>query len=174
MTSELQALDRALNQIIPAVLREQGFISDFLHINPLDLSITFAEYMSLEMYFRRGAMSYLASQQSKLRDIRSAMDNVFAFLETELKNWIEGLVMKDVMYVLLRLGSRISPASLIFVNRRQIVGVLVAFDRGLLNVETERNEFLLRTLTKQYQKSLATLERACVGLFSPIFSLHET
>jgi hypothetical protein len=81
------------------VTREQGFISDFLHINALDASITFADYMMLETYFRRGATSYLATQQGKLKDVRSAMDLVFGFLDNELGEWIEFVLGKDSMYV---------------------------------------------------------------------------
>lgn len=80
-------------------MREQGFISDFLAINALDASITFADYMSLETYFRRGAMSYLASQQGKLKDIRGAMDLVFGFLDAELKDWVDAIVRNDTMCI---------------------------------------------------------------------------
>ena len=101
LTILCQAFGRALEQITQHVLREQDFISDFLHINALDASITFADYMILETYFRRGATSYLASQQNKLKDIRSAMDLVFGFLDGELKDWIDGILAKDSMCVLL-------------------------------------------------------------------------
>lgn len=96
-----QAFARALQQITPHLAREQGFISDFLHINPLDASITFADYMSLETFFRRGATSYLAqqAQRGQLRDIRSAMEVVFGFLEGELRDWIDGVLQKDSMCV---------------------------------------------------------------------------
>lgn len=87
----------AMSQVVPHVLREQGFISDFLHINGLDTSITFADYMTLETYFKRGATRYLVSQQGKMKDIRSAMELVFGFLETELKDWIDAVLIKDSM-----------------------------------------------------------------------------
>lgn len=92
-----QAFAQALHQVTPHLAREQGFISDFLHINPLDASITFADYMSLETFFRRGATSYLAQQAQKgqLRDIRSAMEVVFGFLEGEMRDWIDGVLQKD-------------------------------------------------------------------------------
>ncbi|KAK4704899.1 exocyst complex component 1, partial [Phenoliferia sp. Uapishka_3] len=135
-----EAFKQALSQIIPRINREQGFISDFLAINTLDASITFADYMQLETYFRRGAMGYLASQQGKLKDIKSAMDLVWGFLEAEMRDWADQIVRSDSM---------------------QIVGVLVALDKAIIISDRERNEFLLRTLHKQYQKSTGVLERFC-------------
>lgn len=89
----------ALAQLAPHILREQGFIADLLHINSLDASITFADYMMLDSYFRRGATSYLATQQGKLKEIRSAMEMVFGFIETDLRNWVDAVLSRDSMYV---------------------------------------------------------------------------
>ncbi|KAJ8295628.1 Exocyst complex component 1 [Rhodotorula toruloides] len=136
------AFTRALQQITPHLGREQNFISDFLHINAVDASITFADYMMLETFFRRGASNYLAEQakQGKLKDVRAAMELVFGFFEGELRDWIEGVLQKDSM---------------------QIVGILAVLDRFVLRGEEDHNEFLSRTLQKQYQRSLAALERSC-------------
>lgn len=97
--STLQAFGRALSDIVPHVLREQGFVADFLHINPIDQSITFADYMVLEAFFRRSATTYLASQQSKrvLKDIKGAMEVIFGFLEYELRDWLDAVLLKDNM-----------------------------------------------------------------------------
>ncbi|GAA6036999.1 hypothetical protein JCM8097_005501 [Rhodosporidiobolus ruineniae] len=137
-----EAFGRALQQITPHLTREQGFIADFLHITSLDASITFADYMMLETFFRRGASSFLAqlAKDGKLRDIRGAMELVFGWLEGEMKDWIEGVLARDSM---------------------QIVGILAALDRFILHGEEDRNEFLMRTLQKQYQRSLTALERSC-------------
>ncbi|KAI5474704.1 Exocyst complex, component Exoc1 [Pseudohyphozyma bogoriensis] len=135
-----EAFDRALTQLTPAIIREQGFISDFLSINELDASITFADYMQLETFFRRGATTYLVQQQGKLKDIKSAMEAVFGFLEVELRDWINALLRSDGM---------------------QIIGVLAALDKAMLEAAKERNDFLNRLLQKQYQKSLAVLESSC-------------
>ncbi|BGP68575.1 hypothetical protein NBRC10513v2_001910 [Rhodotorula toruloides] len=137
-----EAFTRALQQITPHLGREQNFISDFLHINAIDASITFADYMMLETFFRRGASNYLAEQakQGKLKDVRAAMELVFGFFEGELRDWIEGVLQKDSM---------------------QIVGILAVLDRFVLRGEEDHNEFLSRTLQKQYQRSHAALERSC-------------
>ncbi|KAL8293183.1 hypothetical protein RQP46_000877 [Phenoliferia psychrophenolica] len=135
-----EAFKLALGQVTPRITREQSFISDFLAINPLDASITFADYMQLETYFRRGATTYLASQQGKLKDIKSGMELVFGFLEAEIKDWSETIVRHDNM---------------------QIVGILAALDGAINLAKKERNEFLLRVLQKQYQKSTTALERSC-------------
>lgn len=94
-----QAFGRALSELVPHILREQGFVSDFLHINSVDQSITFADYMVLEAFFRRGATTYLMSQQSKLKDVKSAMDVIFNFFEAELREWIDQVLAKDSMWV---------------------------------------------------------------------------
>ncbi|GAA5999358.1 uncharacterized protein JCM10292_001230 [Rhodotorula paludigena] len=137
-----EAFSRGLQQITPHLSREQGFISDFLHINSLESSITFADYMMLETFFRRGASTFLAqqAQQGNLKDVRNAMEQVFGFLEGELRDWIDGVLQRDSM---------------------QIVGILATLDRFVLRGEEERNEFLMRTLQKQYQRSLGALERSC-------------
>lgn len=166
--SRPQAFAQALNQVTPHLAREQGFISDFLHINPLDASITFADYMSLETFFRRGATSYLAQQAQKgqLRDIRSAMEVVFGFLEGEMRDWIDAVLQKDSACV----GGPPSPppsfASPLELTRSsthsQIVGILAVLDRFVLRTDEGNNEFFKRVLQKQYQRSLLALERSCV------------
>lgn len=92
------------------MVREQGFISDFLNITSVDASITFADYMMLETFFRRGASAHLArqAQQGKLRDIKTAMELVFGFLEGELKGWIDDVLLKDPMWVASRSGLSLS------------------------------------------------------------------
>ncbi|GAA5834785.1 hypothetical protein JCM3766R1_003238 [Sporobolomyces carnicolor] len=135
-----EAFGRALEQILPHLSREQGFIADFLHISSIDTSITFADYMMLETFFRRGASSYLASQQGKFLSIRGAMEGVFGWLEVELRDWVDGVLQRDPM---------------------QVVGILAVLNRFIEQGERQHNEFVARALQKQYQKSLSTLERSC-------------
>ncbi|GAA5904040.1 uncharacterized protein JCM6883_002064 [Sporobolomyces salmoneus] len=135
-----EAFSRALEQILPHLSREQGFIADFLHISTIDTSITFADYMMLETFFRRGASTYLASQQGKFKDIRAAMEGVFGWLETEVRDWVDGVLQRDPM---------------------QVVGILAVLNRFIEQGERQHNEFVSRVLQKQYQKSLLTLERSC-------------
>ncbi|SCV68918.1 BQ2448_1938 [Microbotryum intermedium] len=136
--SASEAFGRALEQIVPHVQREQGFLADFLHVNSLDASITFADYMMLETFFRRGATQHLNQNFAKMKDIKGSMELVFKFLENELKEWTEGVLRLDPM---------------------QIVGVVATLDRFILQCEAERIEFLLRLLQRQHSKSISTLER---------------
>ncbi|GAA5882579.1 hypothetical protein JCM16303_002054 [Sporobolomyces ruberrimus] len=135
-----EAFFRALEQILPHLSREQGFIADFLHISSIDTAITFADYMMLETFFKRGASTYLASQQGKFKDIRGAMEGVFGWLEAEIKDWVDGVLQRDPM---------------------QVVGILATLNRFIEQGERQQNNFVSRTLQKQYQKSLSTLERSC-------------
>jgi len=121
----------------------------------------------LETFFRRGASTYLASQQGKFIDIRRAMEGVFDWLEMEIKDWIDGVLQRDPMCVCLAFSlqfSSIRCADPRFISDdRQVVGILATLNRFIEQIERQHNEFLSRTLQKQYQKSLATLERSCVS-----------
>ncbi|GAA5951609.1 hypothetical protein JCM8115_005195 [Rhodotorula mucilaginosa] len=133
-----EVFSRAIQEIAPHLVREQGFISDFLNITSVDTSITFADYMMLETFFRRSASAHLAqqAQQGKLRDIKTAMELVFGFLEGELKSWIDDVLQKDPM---------------------QVVGILSVLD---VNASRGGNDFVARTLQKQYQRLVVLLERS--------------
>lgn len=93
------------------------------------------------------------------------MDLVFGFLDNELKEWIEFVLGKDSMYVPLSTPSDWVTDQVV----RQIVGVLAALDRSILNAEEDRNESLLRTLQKHYQRSIIALESACVRSSSSLY-----
>lgn len=92
-----QLFSRALKEIVPHLSREEGFVADFLNITSVDSSITFADYMTLETFFRRGASTHLAqqAQQGKLRDIKTAMELIFGFLEGEFNSYIDEVLQKD-------------------------------------------------------------------------------
>ncbi|GAA5862901.1 hypothetical protein JCM3774_006681 [Rhodotorula dairenensis] len=136
-----EVFSRAVKEIAPHVVREQGFIADFLNITSIDTSITFADYMMLETFFRRGASTHLAqqAQQGKLRDIKTALELVFGFLEGELKSWIDDVLLKDPM---------------------QVVGVLSVLDAYASRSGPDRNDFVARTLQKQYQRLVMLFERS--------------
>ncbi|SDA04161.1 BZ3500_MvSof-1268-A1-R1_C044g00125 [Microbotryum saponariae] len=136
--SASEAFGRALEQIVPHVQREQGFLADFLHVNSLEASITFADYMMLETFFRRAATQHLNANFGKMKDIKGSMELVCKFLENELKEWIEGVLRMDPM---------------------QIVGIIATLDRFILQCEAERIEFLLRLFQRQHSKSISSLER---------------
>ena len=85
-----------MEQISYQILREEGFIADFLQIN--EARLTFADYMGLDNYYRRQAArtSGLSVQTYKL--VRGAMDLIFGFLPLEVKSWIDNALAKDSMY----------------------------------------------------------------------------
>lgn len=93
----LQAFERAFVPIVDMVYREESFFTEFLHINRD--SITFADYMGLESYFRRQAARFAANgpSQSVLKLTRNAMDLTFGFLVGETKGWIDGALQRDPM-----------------------------------------------------------------------------
>jgi len=125
----------------------------------------------LETFFKRGASTYLASQQGKFKDMRGAMEGVFGWLEIELKDWVDGVLQRDPMFVF-TFSSLLSNPRLTFdaLSRpRQVVGILAVLNRFIEQGERQHNEFIARVLQKQYQRSLSTLERSCVS-FLLIFS----
>ncbi|KAK4058603.1 hypothetical protein OIO90_000047 [Microbotryomycetes sp. JL221] len=135
-----EVFGKALQQIVPHIIREQTFVSDFLNVNPPETSVTFADYMALETFFRRVAMKGLIEQPSKLNDIKAAMEVIFSWLEHEIRDAIDQILLRDSI---------------------QIVGILAALDRFILRSEDDKSEFMRRLLQKQYQRSVGTLERAC-------------
>jgi len=86
-----------LEGVVPQVCREEEFIADFLQIN--DAALTFADYMTLENYFRRQAARSAGLSQSSTKLIRGAMDLMFGFLPPSLKSWIDAALAKDNMFV---------------------------------------------------------------------------
>lgn len=88
-------LDIVLEQLAPQVARERGFIADFLLIN--DASITFADYLSLDHYFRRQATQCAGLSSATMKLVRNAMDLIFGFLPAELKGFVDAALAKDNM-----------------------------------------------------------------------------
>jgi hypothetical protein len=90
-----QAFGFVLEQLAPAIYSEDEFIADFLQIN--NASVTFADYMGLDNYFRRQATRAAGLSQSTVKLVRGAMDLMFGFLPAELKTWLDGALAKDKM-----------------------------------------------------------------------------
>ena len=90
------AFTRILSSVTPLIVREQAFMSDFLHINEND--VTYADYMDLEAFFRRKA-SALSSNSSAgpLREMKSALDLIFGFLAPEWQNLADHILQLDKM-----------------------------------------------------------------------------
>jgi hypothetical protein len=79
------------------VYREEKFMGDWLHIS--EAGETFADYMNLDSYFRRQAARSVGFSPNTLKLIRGAMDLVFGFLPAELKQWVDGALSRDGLYV---------------------------------------------------------------------------
>lgn len=134
-----ESFARVLTAITPLVAREQVFISDLLHIN--NNNITFADYMDLEVYFRRRAAAMFggnSSLQGPLKSMKDAMDLVFGFLAPEWQAFADQVSSRDPT---------------------QVVGMLAALDRGLIDAEESNCEFLVRNLSKLQMRLAQQLER---------------
>lgn len=134
-----EAFWRGIDQITEQVIREQRFISDFLNVSSIDETITFADYMGIEAYFRRNAMAWLSAHSAEHITVRSAMDKIFSYLSDSTVEWIDTVIHRDGL---------------------QIVGVLAALDRGIRTAEDKSNEFLLRMFDRAYSMASAILNRA--------------
>ncbi|CCF54677.1 hypothetical protein NDA11_006208 [Ustilago hordei] len=137
--SAQDGLQRILGSIIPVLLREQTFISDFLHIN--DNNITYADYMDLEPYFRRRAAAIFTPNTTKsgpLREMKGAMDLIFGFIAPELQTFTDEALSKD---------------------RMSIVGLLATLDRGIIEAEEVSCESLQKVLAKLHLRLASQLER---------------
>ncbi|CAO1615648.1 unnamed protein product [Parajaminaea phylloscopi] len=134
-----EAFNYVLISISPLITQESLFLSDFLHLNSNGL--TFADYMSLETYFRRRAAALFSEDSSErrggLREMRGAMELVFGFLSGEMEGLLEEVGKRDQF---------------------QTIGALAALDAAKAEAEGAGNEFLTRTLHKLHAKAQAALE----------------
>ncbi|KAL4241693.1 SEC3 family protein [Abortiporus biennis] len=130
------ALGLILEQITPMVYREEDFIADFLQIN--DTALTFADYMSLENYFRRQAARTAGVTAATMKLVRGAMDFIFSFLPGELKSWLESHVEKDTF---------------------ELVGVIGGLERFLTEAEERGNTFFYNILEKQHGRLRSLFDR---------------
>ncbi|WWC58251.1 uncharacterized protein I303_100789 [Kwoniella dejecticola CBS 10117] len=85
---------QALTEIINQIVGEEDFISAFLHLT--DTESTFADHMELDSYFRRQAARHASKGMSvgMMQLVRSMMDLVFGFVESELRQWTEAAIEK--------------------------------------------------------------------------------
>ncbi|KAL5533999.1 hypothetical protein ACEPAG_459 [Sanghuangporus baumii] len=131
-----EVLDTVLEQIAPQIFNERAFIADFLLIN--DAAITFADYMTLDHYFRRQASQYAGLSNTTMKLLRGAMDLIFGFLTTELKAFIDAALAKDNM---------------------QIIGVLASIERAIAEAGNRGNTFFAGVLDKQHQRLRLIFDR---------------
>ncbi|ELU38817.1 exocyst protein [Rhizoctonia solani AG-1 IA] len=92
-TPGYEAFDHALSQVIVQIHAEDAFISRFLHTT--DSTLSYADYMNLDNYFKRQASRGLGLSDTTLKLVRGAMDLIFGFLPEEIKSWVEGVSKRD-------------------------------------------------------------------------------
>ncbi|KAG8738462.1 hypothetical protein FRC10_006808 [Ceratobasidium sp. 414] len=123
------AFDRALAQILTQIYAEEAFVADFLHTS--DSSLTFADYMNLDSYFKRQAARGLGLSDATIKIVRGAMDLIFGFLPAEVKGWVEGVSKRDAL---------------------QLVGIITVLQRRILDAQERNNMFVERLLAKPLQR----------------------
>ncbi|KAL0951427.1 hypothetical protein HGRIS_008119 [Hohenbuehelia grisea] len=130
------ALGFALEQITVQVYHEDEFLADFLQIN--DAQLTFADYMSLDNYFRRQAGRAAGLSSATVKLIRNAMDLIFGFLPAELKSWADQALTKDSM---------------------EVVGLLSCIERARVDANERGHAFMLSVLDKQHMRLKGQFDR---------------
>ncbi|KAL4400181.1 phosphatidylinositol-4,5-bisphosphate binding protein [Malassezia pachydermatis] len=81
------ALQRILSSLLPRVSAECSFLVDLLQIN--DATVTFADYMDLEPYFRhRAAVTMPIPKQSPQQAMSQALDTIFSALIPDLDTFL--------------------------------------------------------------------------------------
>lgn len=145
-----------IDHLTPQIALEQEFISDFLHIN--DAGVTFADCMNLDNYFCRQAARYTELSQSTLKIIRGAMDLIFGFLLQEIKDWLDGALQRDSLYVVVLRQRPLNS------YRRQIVGIIAVIDRYATDESQIAHPLLQKILHRQQQRLRVMFERQIVCL----------
>jgi hypothetical protein len=157
-----------LEQIAPQVYRERDFIADFLQIN--EASLTFADYAGLDNYFRRQAARSAGLSQATVKLVRGAMELIFGFLPAELKQWIDSAIAKDALYG----SSSFLISNFIHFADRQVVGVMVCFERFLADADERNNTFFLQLLEKHHARLKGSFDRHVVSSNSAVAVLLLT
>jgi len=111
-------------------------MADFLQIN--DVNLTFADYASLESYFRRQAAQSVGLGAATMKLVKGATDLIFGFLPEELKQWVDAALQRDNL---------------------QIVGMLASIERFMADLDERQNAFFLRTLERQHQRMKNRFDR---------------
>ncbi|KAG8792705.1 hypothetical protein FRC12_005162 [Ceratobasidium sp. 428] len=124
-----EAFDRALGHVLTQIVAEEAFVADFLHTS--DSSLTFADYMNLDSYFKRQAARGLDLGDATVKIARGAMDLIFGFLPEEVKNWVEGVSKRDSL---------------------QLVGIIAVLQQRISEAQERNNMFIERLLAKPLQR----------------------
>ncbi|KAF8755980.1 Exocyst complex component SEC3 N-terminal PIP2 binding PH [Rhizoctonia solani] len=124
-----QAFDHVLSQVIVQIHAEDAFISRFLHTT--DSTLSYADYMNLDNYFKRQASRGLGLSDTTLKLVRGAMDLIFGFLPQEIKSWVEGVSKRDSL---------------------QLVGIIAVLQRYVAEAQERNDAFVDRLLGKPLQR----------------------
>jgi exocyst complex component 1 len=146
-----------LDQIGGLIYREDEFIAEFLQVN--DSTLTFADYMGLDNYFRRQATRSANVSQSTTKLVRGAMDLIFGFLPQEMKQWVDEALAKNDMWAFLS-----SHVTSMFNIYRQITGMIVCLEKFMIDASDKGNGFLLGMLSKQHTRLKGLFDRHVVGV----------
>ncbi|CAE6412634.1 unnamed protein product [Rhizoctonia solani] len=123
------AFDRALSQVVTQIHAEDAFISRFFHTT--DSTLSYADYMNLDNYFKRQASRGLDLSDATLKLVRGALDLIFGFLPQEIKSWVEGVSKRDSL---------------------QLVGVIAVLQRYVSEAQERNDAFVDRLLGKPLQR----------------------
>ncbi|CAE6460065.1 unnamed protein product [Rhizoctonia solani] len=112
-----------------AIHAEDAFISRFLHTT--DSTLSYADYMNLDNYFKRQASRGLDLSDATLKLVRGAMDLIFGFIPQEIKSWVEGVSKRDSL---------------------QLVGIIAVLQRYVAEAQERNDAFVDRLLGKPLQR----------------------
>ncbi|KAF8745436.1 Exocyst complex component SEC3 N-terminal PIP2 binding PH, partial [Rhizoctonia solani] len=115
--------------MIVQIHAEDAFISRFLHTT--DSTLSYADYMNLDNYFKRQASRGLGLSDTTLKLVRGAMDLIFGFLPQEIKSWVEGVSKRDSL---------------------QLVGIIAVLQRYVAEAQERNDAFVDRLLGKPLQR----------------------
>ncbi|KAG8937030.1 hypothetical protein FRC03_004096 [Tulasnella sp. 419] len=132
-----QVLKELFGVLLPQMRREESFIADFFSV--ADVTITFADWMQMEHYFRRKASALTTPlRSSTVKLVQGGMDLIFGFLHDELKAWTDSALERDASH---------------------IMSILVVAEQVTTEAEGHRSGFIQRLLLRYRQRIHALFDR---------------
>lgn len=91
-------LQRILASLLPRVTEEHAFLADLLQIN--DDTLTFADYMDLEPYFKhRAAVTMALATESPQQAMDRALQQIFSVMVPELDSFVSHVAQQNIWSV---------------------------------------------------------------------------